>query len=60
SLHVSLTILLRYDMINCHPLTNTMTTTISREDLLAFLAHVGHDPEIIKVSTTPEIEQAEK
>ncbi|MEM8652894.1 MAG: YbaK/EbsC family protein [Pseudomonadota bacterium] len=52
--------LLRYDMINCHPLTNTMTTTISREDLLAFLAHVGHDPEIIKVSTTPEIEQAEK
>ena len=52
--------LLRYDMINCHPLTNTMTTTISREDLLAFLAHVGHDPEIIKVSTTPEMEQAEK
>ncbi len=52
--------LLRYDLINCHPLTNTMTTTISREDLLAFLAHVGHDPEIIKVSTTPEMEQAEK
>ena len=50
--------LLRYDLINCHPLTNTMTTTISREDLLAFLAHVGHDPEIIKVSTTPEMEQS--
>ncbi len=42
--------LLRYDLINCHPLTNEMTTTISREDLLEFLKHVNHEPQIIKVS----------
>ena len=42
--------LLRYDLVNCHPLTNEATTTISREDLLKFLEHVNHKPEIIKVS----------
>lgn len=42
--------LLRYELINCHPLTNEATTTISREDLIRFLAHVGHDPEIVQVS----------
>lgn len=42
--------LLRYDLINCHPLTNEMTTTIAREDLMKFLDHVKHTPEIIQVS----------
>ena len=42
--------LLENDLINCHPLTNEMTTTISREDLLRFLSHVGHEPQIIKLS----------
>ncbi|MEM9331747.1 MAG: YbaK/EbsC family protein [Pseudomonadota bacterium] len=42
--------LLRHDLINCHPLTNEMTTTISQEDLLSFLAHVNHQPEIITLS----------
>jgi len=42
--------LLRYEMINCHPLTNEATTTISREDLLRFLEHVNHKPHIIEVS----------
>ena len=42
--------LLRYDQINCHPLTNTATTTISREDLLTFLDKVNHPPQIVKVS----------
>lgn len=44
--------LLRFDQINCHPLTNTATTTISKEDLLRFLEHVNHEPQIIKVSET--------
>lgn len=44
--------LLRYDLINCHPLTNEMTTTISRDDLLKFLDDVKHTPEIIQVSET--------
>ena len=46
--------LLRYDLINCHPLTNEMTTTISREDLLQFLKHVNHEPQIIQVSEVGE------
>ncbi|MEM7289103.1 MAG: YbaK/EbsC family protein, partial [Pseudomonadota bacterium] len=46
--------LLRYDLINCHPLTNEATTTISREDLLRFLEHVNHAPKIIQVSQSGE------
>lgn len=42
--------LLRYDLINCHPLTNEMTTTISKENLLQFLKHINHEPQIIQVS----------
>ncbi len=42
--------LLENELINCHPLTNEMTTTISREDLLRFLAHVDHEPQIVKLS----------
>lgn len=44
--------LMRFDRINCHPLTNEATTTISREDLLKFLRHVGHEPHIVPVSQT--------
>lgn len=43
--------LLENETINCHPLTNEMTTTISREDLLAFLEHINHKPMIVKLST---------
>ncbi len=46
--------LLRHDLINCHPLTNEATTTISREDLLRFLEHIDHSPLIITVSEIGE------
>ena len=42
--------LLENDRINCHPLINDKTTTISREDLLRFLEHVGHTPQVIRLS----------
>ena len=42
--------LLENEMINCHPLINDKTTTISRKDLLRFLEHVNHEPLIIQVS----------
>lgn len=42
--------LMRHDLINAHPLTNTMTTTLKRDDLVAFLASVGHPPRILAVS----------
>jgi len=46
--------LLRYDQINCHPLMNDATTTIAREDLIRFLEHVNHSPEIVQVSSDGE------
>jgi Ala-tRNA(Pro) deacylase len=42
--------LLAFDKINCHPLTNRMTTTISQEDLLRFLEKVGHPADILQLS----------
>jgi Ala-tRNA(Pro) deacylase len=31
-------------VINCHPLVNTMTTSIARDDLVRFLGATGHQP----------------
>ncbi|GGH33509.1 DNA-binding protein [Alsobacter metallidurans] len=36
--------LLEHERINVHPLVNTMTTGVSREDLLRFLRATGHEP----------------
>lgn len=36
-----------FDWVNCHPLTNTMTTAIRPGDLLRFLRHLGHAPELV-------------
>ena len=36
--------------LNYHPLLNTMTTSIARDDLLRFLAATGHPPRILPVS----------
>ncbi|MCB1461124.1 MAG: prolyl-tRNA synthetase associated domain-containing protein [Nitratireductor sp.] len=52
--------LLRHDAINCHPLKNTMTTTISRQDLLNFLEHVAHVPEIVDLSSASDAAQQEQ
>jgi Ala-tRNA(Pro) deacylase len=38
--------LMQHETINCHPLTNTMTTSIARADLLRFLEETGHPPRI--------------
>ena len=40
--------------LNYHPLVNTMTTTIARDDLFRFLAATGHDPRIEPVSEGPQ------
>lgn len=32
--------------INCHPLENTATTNIARDDLLRFIRATGHEPQI--------------
>lgn len=38
--------LTRFDSINCHPLVNTATTNIARDDLLRFIRSCGHEPVI--------------
>ncbi len=38
--------LMIYDSINCHPLENTATTNIARDDLLRFIRSCGHEPQI--------------
>jgi Ala-tRNA(Pro) deacylase len=46
--------LMRHAVINCHPLVNTMTTSIGRDDLVKFLRATGHDPRIEAVAPDPE------
>ena len=42
--------LMEHDVINAHPLTNTMTTSVARADLVRFLETTGHPPRIERVS----------
>ena len=42
--------MMTHDRLNYHPLDNTMTTTIARDDLVRFLVATGHQPRIIAVS----------
>ena len=42
--------LMEHPRINFHPLRNTLTTTIARDDLVRFLAATGHPPRIMPVS----------
>ncbi|WP_425482908.1 prolyl-tRNA synthetase associated domain-containing protein [Aureimonas leprariae] len=44
--------LLSHDMVNCHPLRNTATTTIRRDDLLRFFQATGHDPAVVDFGPT--------
>ena len=47
--------LMRHDIINCHPLTNTMTTSIARADLLKFLEATGHPARIVGIAFSGEV-----
>ena len=38
--------LMQHETINCHPLENTATTNIARDDLLRFIRASGHEPRI--------------
>lgn len=42
--------LMKNGIINAHPLTNTMTTSVSRQDLVKFLEATGHPPRIERIS----------
>ncbi len=42
--------MMQHETLNYHPLINTMTTALARDDLVRFLAASGHAPRIIAVS----------
>src|ERR1700722_14059722 len=42
--------MLSHDVLNFHPLVNTMTTSISRDGLIKFLVATGHEPRVEAVS----------
>jgi Ala-tRNA(Pro) deacylase len=42
--------LMTHAQINAHPLVNTMTTTVARDDLVKFLRATGHEPRIVAVA----------
>ena len=42
--------LMAHTIINAHPLVNTMTTSIARDDLVRFLEATGHPPRIVAVA----------
>jgi Ala-tRNA(Pro) deacylase len=46
--------MMAHDLLNFHPLINTMTTTISSADLKRFLEAVGHSPVVASVTLPPE------
>ena len=45
--------MMTHETLNYHPLVNTMTTAISRDDLVKFLEATGHPPRIERVSGAP-------
>jgi Ala-tRNA(Pro) deacylase len=42
--------MMEHEILNFHPLENTATTSIRREDLVRFLTETGHPPLIVTVS----------
>jgi len=42
--------MMKYPLLNFHPLSNTMTTSIERDDLVRFLDAVGHRPRVETIS----------
>jgi Ala-tRNA(Pro) deacylase len=45
--------MLAHELLNYHPLVNTMTTSISRAGLLTFLRACGHEPRLEGASESP-------
>jgi Ala-tRNA(Pro) deacylase len=41
--------LMAFERINVHPLVNTMTTGLSRDDLVAFLTDASHPPRVLSL-----------
>ena len=46
--------MMRHDRLNYHPLENTATTNIAREDLVRFIRACGHEPRVLAVAQAVE------
>jgi Ala-tRNA(Pro) deacylase len=46
--------LMACEIINCHPLVNTMTTSIAAADLVKFLEGTGHPPRVVALAPAAE------
>jgi Ala-tRNA(Pro) deacylase len=46
--------MMRHERLNYHPLENTATTNIAREDLLRFIRACGHEPRILAVAAAEQ------
>ncbi|SNY90587.1 Ala-tRNA(Pro) hydrolase [Cohaesibacter sp. ES.047] len=46
--------LMTHDLLNFHPLENTATTAIAKDDLLAFFKATGHEPTILRLEKEEE------
>jgi Ala-tRNA(Pro) deacylase len=46
--------LMSHERVNFHPLVNTMTTGLHRDDLVKFLRTTGHEPRILALPAPPE------
>jgi Ala-tRNA(Pro) deacylase len=44
--------MMRHETINFHPLENTASTNIGRDELVAFIRACGHEPRVVAVATT--------
>lgn len=42
--------MMRHERLNFHPLENTATTNIAREDLIRFIRSCGHEPRIVAMA----------
>jgi Ala-tRNA(Pro) deacylase len=47
--------LIRHATLNCHPLLNTMTTSIASRDLVRFLEATGHPPRIVEIAASRKV-----
>ena len=45
--------LMGFETLNCHPMVNTATTNIARDDLLKFMRATGHEPQIATLPAVP-------
>ena len=42
--------MMRHERLNYHPLENTATTNLAREDLVRFIRSCGHEPRVLAVA----------